>query len=57
MAIDPDVQPFLDVLAVKAATATSLATDAAAGAAKATAATAVLVGKGSALTTLRVKAG
>ena len=26
MAIDPDVQPFLDVLAVKAATATSLAT-------------------------------
>lgn len=25
MGIDPDVQPFLDVLAVKAATATSLA--------------------------------
>ena len=42
MGIDPDVQPFLDVLAVKATTATALATDAAAGAAKATAATAVL---------------
>ena len=46
MGIDPDVQPFLDVLAVKATTATALATDAAAGAAKATAATAVLATRG-----------
>ncbi|MCA9857807.1 MAG: hypothetical protein KC458_11065 [Dehalococcoidia bacterium] len=49
MGIDPDVQPFLDVLAVKATTATALATDAAAGAAKATAATAVLADKVAAL--------
>ena len=46
MGIDPDVQPFLDELAVKATTATALATDAAAGAAKATAATAVLATRG-----------